>query len=160
MADGTYGKVVEQTPETVVVETLRGSWTSYPVADFLHGHPRNLSRNVFSVHQVLPVDYRLHHRVNREAVAAVKAHLEEELRKEPYGEHLIQVIVELKELGSSSLDVITIAKFGGEAGSEYHEIGWKLQQVALEASNRNGWEIPFNQLVVHSGNESPAPSPD
>ncbi len=55
-------------------------------------------------------------------------------------------------MGASSLDVITIGKFRGGAASEYTEIRWKLQQLALEVCNENGWEIPFPQLTVSSLN--------
>ena len=149
LSDEFYGKVVIQTPETVVIETIRGSYKSYPTADFLHQHPRNLSINVFAVNAILGIDYKYRNIVNTEVITKVKAFMEEEFKKEFYGEHLVQVIVELKNLGESSLDIITIAKFSGEAASEYTEIGWKLQQNCPRCRQqiRMGYPIPAGNVA-------------
>lgn len=149
VGDGTYGEVVEQTPEVVVVATTRGIHRTYPSVDYMAQHPKNLSVNFFAVPRVVGLDYRYRDIVNTEIVTKLKAAIEAGFRETPYGEHLNRVIVELKELGDSSLNVITIGRFAGPAASEYTEIGWKIQQLALECCNENGWEIPFPQLTVH-----------
>lgn len=147
--DGTYGEVVEQTPEVVVLSTVRGSHKHYPTVDYLEQHPKNLSSNAFSVNHTVGLDYRYRNIVNTEIVDKLKQGIQEGFTRQPYGEHLMQVIVEFKEMGASSLDIITIAKFKGGAASEYWEIGWKLQQLALDVCNENDWEIPFPQMVLH-----------
>ncbi|MEM7587420.1 MAG: hypothetical protein AAF560_28790 [Acidobacteriota bacterium] len=152
LSDGIYGEIVEQTPEVVIVATVRGSYQHYPTIEYLNHHPRNLSSNFFAVNHIVGLDYRYRDIVNTEIVSKLKQGLEEGFRKEFYGEHLAVVIVEFKEMSASSLDIITIAKFRGGAASEYTEIRWKLQQLALEVCNENGWEIPFPQLVVTSAN--------
>lgn len=157
LSDGIYGEVVEQTPEVVIIATVRGSYQHYPTVDYINQYPRNLSRNFFACNHVVCLDYRYRDIVNTEIITKLKQGLEAGFRKEAYGEHLAVVIVELKEMGASSLDVITIAKFRGGAASEYTEIRWKLQQLALEVCNENNWDIPFPQLSVHSATQ-PLPS--
>lgn len=154
LEDGTYGEIVEQTPEVVTVSTTRGIHRSYPTPDYLAQHPKNLSVNFFAVPRVVGLDYRYRDIVNTEIVTKLKAAIEKGFREMPYGKYLNRVIVELKEMSSSSLDIITIARFEGPAASEWTEIGWKIQQLALECCNENGWEIPFPQLTVHQA-ESP-----
>jgi hypothetical protein len=75
--------------------------------------------------------------------------LEEEIKKQVYGKYLKRVVVELKEFDNSSLNVTTIAQFSGEAASEYWEIGWLLQQVALDACNKYDWKIAHHQVSLH-----------
>ena len=148
-SDDTYGEVVEQTPEVVILSTVRGSYKHYRTVDYLAHRPKNLSSNFFSVNHTVSLDYRYRDILNSEIAPILKQGIREGIEKEFYGEHLVQVIAELEAMGSSSLDLITIAKFKGEAASEYFEIGWKLQQIALDICNENGWDIPFPQLVVH-----------
>ena len=131
---------------------LRGSLKAYPTAEFLSQYPRNLTRNLFSVKGILGVDYKHRHIAQSEIAPKVKAMLEETIKKQFYGDCLVQTIVEVQQLADSSINIITIAKFSGGAASEYTEIGWLLQQVALEACNQNGWEIPFPQRTLHMVN--------
>lgn len=148
-SDDTYGEVVEQTPEVVVLSTVRGSYKHYGTVDYLAHRPKNLSTNFFSVNHTVGLDYRYRSVINSEIAPILKQGIREGFEKEPYGEHLVQVIAELQEMGASSLDLITIVKFRGGAASEYFEIGWRLQQIALDICNEHGWDIPFPQLVVH-----------
>jgi len=152
LSDDFYGRIVEQTPEIVTIETMRGTWKTYPTADFLKLAPRNLSCNVFPVVKRLGIDYSHRNEVNGDIVKQLVKEFEAEIKKEFYGEHLIEVRIELEELAESSLNIITIAKFNGAVASEYFEIGWRVQQIALEACNKYGWSIPFPQLTIHQNN--------
>ena len=105
------------------------------------------------MNNILPLDHKYRKIVNKEIAPKLKKAIETGIKKEFYGEFLLQVIVELKTISPSSLDLITIAKFTGDAASEYFEIGWKLQQLALEVCNKNEWDIPLPQLVLHQENQ-------
>lgn len=150
MADGCYGKVVTQTPEQVVIDTQRGSWKTYPMGEFLANRPQNLSRNNFSVNQTIRIAYQYRDRVNAEIAPQIKAFFAEAIKQEPYGHLLLQLIVELRRMNQSSLDLICVLKFKGDTASEYYEIGWKIQQIALDALNSLGLEIPYPHLQVLS----------
>ncbi len=148
LSDGYYGKVFVQTPEQVGIETQRGSYKTYPVSEFLKNKPQNLSRNFFSVNRTIGIDFKYRDRINHEIAPAVKAFFEEAVRKEPYGHLLVQIIVELKAINPSSLGLICILKFKGDTASEYFEIGWKIEQIALEALNHLDIKIPYPHLTI------------
>lgn len=152
LSDGFYGEVVRQTPEQVTIATMRGSHKIYPTADFLHQHPRNLTIDVFAVKNSVRLDLKYRDIVNSDIAPKLKQAIEDGIKKEWYGEYLLLVLAELEEISESALTMLTIGKFSGEAASEYFEIGWKLQQIAIDACNTYGWDIPVPQLRLHGGN--------
>jgi len=149
LSDGYYGELVTQTPDIIQIGTMRGSYKSYTPKDFLQQRPQNLSINLFSVNNVLNLDFRHSDIVLEEVPKKVEVMLQKSIEQQFYGKYLKRIVVELKQFDNSSLNVITIAQFSGEAASEYKEIGWLLQQVALEACNKYGWRIAFNQVMLH-----------
>ncbi len=149
MPDGRYGKVEIQTPDIVQINTLRGSFQAYTTSDFIKQHPRNLSINLFSVNNILNIDFKHSDIVLEQVPEKVKLMLEEKIKEQFYGEYLKRILVELKEFDHSSLNVITIAQFSGEVASEYTEIGWLLQQETLDACNKYGWKIAHKQITLH-----------
>ncbi len=153
MGDGVYGEIVAQTPEHVTVSTVRGSFQTYTVSEFLKKSPRNLTINTFACPVIFNIDYKYRYIVNHDIINKLRASMEEDIKKEFYGKYLVKLIIELKVLDDSSLGIITIGRFSGEAASEWTEIHWKLQQLALEAANKHGWDIPFPQLKIHKGGE-------
>ena len=84
-----------------------------------------------------------------EIPSKLNALVEEELAKEPYGEHLIQTRVELANLNNSALNVLIGAMFTGKADSEHRVIRKKLIKIGVEACNRFGWQIALPQLKIH-----------
>ncbi len=149
LSDGYYGKIEGQTPDIVLLNTLRGSYKSYTPKDFLQQRPQNLSINLFSVNNVLNLDFRHSDIAIEQAPEKVKVMLEEKISQQFYGKYLKRTIVELREFDTSSLNIVTIAQFSGEAASEYTEIGWLLQQVALAACNKYDWKISSKQVMLH-----------
>ncbi|MEM1321351.1 MAG: mechanosensitive ion channel family protein [Bacteroidota bacterium] len=158
LSDGFYGKVFIQTPELVGINTQRGSYKTYPMKEFLSNRPQNLSRNTFSVNRTVEIAHRYRDRVNTEIAPAMQTFFEEAIKKESYGDLLLQVIVELKEITPSSLGLICILKFKGDLASEYFELGWKIEQVALDALNHLGIEIPHPHLTLSNGKTSLQPA--
>jgi hypothetical protein len=152
LSDGYYGKIEGQTPDIVLLNTLRGSYKSYTPKDFLQQRPQNLSINLFSVNNILNLDFQHSDSVLDDIPKKVEDMLRESIEQQFYGKYLTRLIVELKTFDNSSLNVITIAQFSGEAASEYTEIGWLLQQVALAACNKYGWKISLNQVMLHQAN--------
>jgi hypothetical protein len=47
------------------------------------------------------------------------------------------------------LEYFVLADFNGEAAPRYAALGRMIQTACLNASNEQGWEIPFPQMVVH-----------
>ena len=120
-----------------------------PTCDFLAQHPRNLSINVFNVTGSLHLGLKHRGIVLEEVPAVLKQMLEERIKSDWIGEHLVRILVNLRKVDSSSLEIFIILVFKGPAASEQTEIGWLIHQVALEACNKHGWEIPYDRLTVN-----------
>ncbi len=149
LADGTFGKVILQTPETVTMDVLGGCRKTYPAASFIGQNPVNLSKNNFGVGMTFGVDYAHQADVTRDIPERLRAVMMEDLAKEEFGADLIDVLVQFKEAAASSLDLLVWASFAGNAAPYYYAIGRVLQRIAVDACNASGWGIPFTQVTVH-----------
>ncbi len=152
LADGAMGKVILQTPEQVVLDTLGGCHKTYPTQSFLQQNPINYSINNFGVFVTFGLDYSHQSQITREIPQTLERILAEELAKEEYGKDLLTLLVQFKEAGSSSLDLLVVTSFPGKwAITSYFAIGRTLQRVIVDACTQQGWGIPFPQLTVHAG---------
>lgn len=152
LADGTYGKVVQQTPEQVVLVRLGGSLKTYPAADFLEQAPENLSRD-FRISTTFGIDYR-HQADCTEAIPRRLATAVEAALLAAVGhEHLRSVKVELEAAGASSLDYAVLADFSGEVASRLNVLTRLITRTCVDTCNAEGWVIPFTQLTVHQAGE-------
>ncbi len=143
-----FGRVLLQTPELVQVQVI-GATKTWPVSDFLAQYPRNLSLEGFAIPISFGLDYSHQADILTTIVAQLRAHLEARLAEQVFHDHLTDLIVDFNEAASSSLNLIIVAVFDGAAAAHYWTIRRLLQRSALEACNRHGWVIPFDQLTVH-----------
>jgi predicted nucleic acid-binding Zn-ribbon protein len=146
--DGCFGKVIQQTPDQVVVLRLGGSLKTYPTADFIEQCPENLSRG-FRVTSTFGVGYG-HRGIATDQVPqmlqeAILRYLVEALGRE----QVRSVKVEFKAAAASSLDYIILADFSGEAASRQAALERMIQQACIEVCNEQDWDIPFPQMVIH-----------
>ncbi|MCW1915345.1 hypothetical protein OJ996_17300 [Luteolibacter sp. GHJ8] len=146
--DGCFGKVIQQTPEQVVILRLGGSLKTYPTADFLEQCPENLSRG-FRISSTFGIGYG-HRAAATEEIPkilqeAVHRHLVEVLGRE----FVKSVKVEFKAAAASSLDYAILADFNGEAAQRYAALERMIQTACVNACNEQEWDIPFPQMVVH-----------
>ena len=148
--DGTYGRVMTQTPEVVRLVQYGTMVKSYPATDFLAMRPTNLSGG-FTLHVVFGVDYQHQANVTTGIPDTLKAAVEEAVSLRPKGEMCKGVRAEFKEAGSSSLDISLFVSFHGDAASEYYPMTRATQRACVDACTTNGWVIPFPQLTVHRG---------
>jgi hypothetical protein len=149
LADGTYGKVVLQCPETVQLILLGGSRKTYGAATFLQLNPLNLSTN-FRLNARVRLDYRHQAESTGSIPARLASLVTEALHQTGHGQELIQLGVEFKEAGASSIDLEIIADFRGAAAKDYDALSRTLPRLAVEACNAQGWVIPTAQITVHS----------
>ncbi len=154
LGDGTFGKVAVQTPERVQLLVL-GSPRTYTTRDFLSYTPRNLS-NGFT----LVVEFGLDYRHQAEITTTIRDQMGRDVAdglagSEVAGE-LMQFSVEFSKAADSSLNLLLIAGFRGEAADRYFRLQRLIQRLAVEACNRHGWVIPFNQLTVHMASDGGA----
>lgn len=148
LADGTFGRVVQQTPELVQLK-VGAALRNYPVAAYLDAQPQNLSQEGFGVSIKFSIDYR--HQA--EATTTIREQLREYIGKglaqDPLSAHMKDYFVEFDTAATSSLDFVIGASYSGEAAEGYYTLRRLLQRLALEAANLHGWLIPFTQMTVH-----------
>lgn len=148
LSDSTYGKVVSQTPEQVIVLKLGGSRVFYRTDTFLGLNPENLSRN-FRIDVVFGIDYAHQADVTTTIREVFETRTNAELISLVGEEGLISLKVEFREAGASSLDFELIADFSGEIASKYNTLHRAIQRICVDICNENGWVIPFTQVTVH-----------
>lgn len=149
LADGTFGKVVTQTPEVVQLIVGGGSHKTYLTTEFLKQTPLNLSRS-FSVRITYGIDYRHQAIAITEVPSKLKEAVNAGLINEGYRNDLLNLNVEFKEAADSSLDYLVSAEFSGRIAGDYYKLSRIMQKVALETCNKYGWEIPFTTYTVHT----------
>jgi len=147
--DGSYGQVIAQTPETVQLKVM-GALKTYRTTSFIEQNPRNLSLQGFTLMMTFGLDYQHQEQVTSSIRETMQQELTEGLSQTDMAQYQTQLAVEFKEAAASSLDLIVITSFNGDAADRYFAIQRLLQRLAVDACNRHGWDIPFNQITVHS----------
>ncbi len=151
LSDGTFGRVVTQTPEQVVVELRGTSPKTFPALAFLDLHPVNLSRG-FRIRSEFGIDYA--HAA--ESTTRIPQILSEALTTaigEAHGADTIkQVRVEFAEADDSSLEIAIRIDMDGSVAERFNQLHRLVQRVAVDTAVREGWTIPFPQLTLHRAN--------
>lgn len=146
--DGVMGKVVQQTPEQVVLVKLGGSYKTYPTLTYLSKNPENISPQ-FSVSTTFGLDYQYQSIATTEIPHIMQKKILRSLVDE-FGKDLVRSVnVEFASAAASSLDFRITASVSGELAPQYNVIQRMLQRGAVDAANENHWVIPFPQLTVH-----------
>ncbi len=149
LADETWGKVLSQTPEMVQLLLIGGSRKTYPTPDFLQQSPANLSTG-FRLKLTFGIDYQHQAESTREIPKALQEMLVSELAHQGYKDVLVELKVEFKEAGASSLDLQILADFSGAAAQDYMRLSRAIPAIAVDACNKYGWVIPFTQITLHT----------
>jgi small-conductance mechanosensitive channel len=124
---------------------------SMPTSSFLGSKIFNISDAPFWAGVNFSIAYK--HRF--EALGDLREKLgnfvEEEIKKQPYGEHVLYPWVDLAGLGDdSSLTFMVWIQMAPEAANKYGAMSLHLNQIALEAANKYGWEIiRFTPVELH-----------
>jgi hypothetical protein len=153
LADGTFGQVAMQTPEIVQLILLGGSRKTYQTMEFLQQSPNNLSTN-FRLNVTFGIDYQHQAISTQEVPDKFQKMLKEALIQKGYDDDLLNLKVEFKEAGASSLDLAILADFSGEVAKDHEVLSRLLQRIAVDACNTYGWIIPFTQITLHTADSS------
>jgi small-conductance mechanosensitive channel len=148
LADGTFGKVIQQSPDQVTVLKHGGSLKSFPTALFLEQTPENLSRG-FRVNVKFGIDYRYQAISTIEVPEVFKLEVRHQLENALGSGAVVSVKVELASASSSSLDYAILADFTGDVASRYNVLERLIQKACVDVCNDRGWVIPFTQITVH-----------
>ena len=148
LTDGVFGKILTQTPESIVLLQLGGSRRQYPVADYLSLAPENLSKG-FRVAVTFGIDYR-HQAISTTEVPEIFTKgIHRALLNIVDREALKSLKVEFKSAGASSLDYTILADFTGEVARSYNVLDRAIQKACVDVCNEQNWGIPFTQITLH-----------
>lgn len=148
--DGTYGKVVTQTPEQVAVKLIGDAVKFFSTTDFVSLNPINLSNN-FGLEVVLGIDYQHQAIILDEIIPNLKNQVSSDLEEAFANDskHFIECSVEFMQANTSSLDIRFFIKCAGPLASQKSALVRKIQTSFVQVCNDKGYVIPFNQLTVH-----------
>lgn len=153
LSDGTFGKVIHQTPDYVHIVKLGGSRKVIPTADFLELHPENISKN-FRITVTFGIDYKHQDIAVSRVPAILEASIQRAFLEKIDKEQLFSLKVFFTSAAASSLDYRIVADFGGELAPRMNALRDLVQATCVETCNKNNWVIPFTQITVHQA-ESP-----
>jgi predicted nucleic acid-binding Zn-ribbon protein len=149
MEDQVFGTVIRQTPDIVQLD-FGGSVYTYPTARFLENRPRNLTKNGFTVFDTFGMDYSHQAIITSDILTTYRQELATALAASPFAQHNTLLNIEFEQANTSSLDFKIIASFTGAAAPDFYRIKRFLQSASVEAANKHGWIIPFQQVTIHS----------
>lgn len=133
------------------VEVMRaGLSIIYPTATFLDLAAGNMSQK-FTVSATLGLSYDLQAEITERIPQTLRSYLQNRLDEEGYSSKCLGITCEFSLANSSSLDILAVLEFQGDMASLYYRLNRSLQRWCVECCTENQWEIPFNQLTVHTG---------
>ncbi len=148
LSDDTFGKVLSQTPEQVILESF-GSRKFYMTPEFLTLKPRNLTDGYLLV-IVFGLDYGIQSRISKEIPAIFEEGLRNRYQNEM--ESVPPVIETLKvqfdSAAASSLNIKIFVKVNGKNAGEYYYYNRLTNAYLVDICNEHGLTIPFTQLTL------------
>lgn len=148
LSDGTRGGVVSLSHEQVELVLRGGAHKIYQTQKFLSLAPLNLSRN-FRLKEIFGIGYTHQAEATSSILAKVEEFIMQQIEKEGYAKHLLNLRVEFNSAGASSLDFVVIADFDGSQAPIYNRLRRAIQRWCVDVCTENHWDIPFPQLTVH-----------
>lgn len=148
VGDRPRTKVVSVSHELVETVERGGKRYLYKTADFLGHNLVNLSRN-FRLRVTFGVSYDLQDQVTTTVPNLLKTFIEMKMKEEGYADSCLNLLVEFKEAGASSLDLQILADFKGERADIYSRLERSIHKWCVDAATQFKWEIPFPQLTFH-----------
>ncbi len=148
LADGRAGQVVAQTPEMVVIQLLGGARVTYQTADYLGQTPENLSEG-FRVEVEFGIGYGHQAQAADAVIETMATGIREHMTVFVGAEYVIGADVEFLRAGASSLDYEVEVDVTGAVAHRFEDIERVLARALVLIANRENWEIPFQQIVLH-----------
>ena len=99
--------------------------------------------------ETIGVSYDLVKISTSELVEQLQDDIAARIRDEGYADALLNLRVEFEAASASSLDLVAIADFDGKLAEVYNRLRRSMQRWMVDSCTARGWQIPFNQVVVH-----------
>ena len=150
LSDGTVGKVVLQSPESVQILPVGGSFRTFPATDFLARSPRNLSHN-FRVLTRFLLDLRHAPDATTTIPLAIEAAVRDAVSTLLPPDQLLHLKADLSEVSPSGIEFLITADFAGAAAPHFSILPRVLRSACATAAFHHNWTIPFRQIVIVPG---------
>ncbi|MEM6381986.1 MAG: hypothetical protein AAF739_04870 [Pseudomonadota bacterium] len=157
LSDGNAGQVIAQTPEMVVVELLGGARITYQTADYLAATPENLSHG-YRAEVVFGIGYAHQAQSTTDIIDVMRRGVHDYFSAILEPSEIQAVDVEFFRAGASSLDYEVEIDVAGSSAHRFDEIERALARCLVDLANTHGWEIPFQQIVVHGPQDGRTPT--
>jgi VIT1/CCC1 family predicted Fe2+/Mn2+ transporter len=149
LLDGeSLAQVELQTPEVVQLRLIGGAGLTLPTAEFLRRRVVDLAQG-FRVSVPFGIDYRHQAEATDLIARRMTEALRDGLAQMLPATWLRQVDVDLAHAGNSSLDFMAKVDLAGEAAGQYDQLRRAVARLLVDACNRHGWVIPFQQVMIH-----------
>ena len=148
LSNNTYGKVLVQTSENVVISISSTLQKTFSIQEYLSLKPQNFS-NGFQINIILSLDYK--HKQNIfEIEDILRRELTELIQNNTQfpAKYFKSMIVEFKEPTTHSLDFIVCADFLGALAFDYSKLCRFINAMLVKICNKHDLSIPSQQLKV------------
>lgn len=148
LKDGTHGRIITQTPETVMVKKNGGAVVFYKTSDYLSFCPTNLSHG-FRLFINLPLGHENFAAISGDILRIFETEMTPMLIQSGYGDAMLGIRVLFKSARRSSLELEILADFGGSAASDYDTLPGTMARICMDICKRHNWRPPLHQIRVH-----------
>ncbi|XCN71932.1 MAG: hypothetical protein Q3M24_16710 [Candidatus Electrothrix aestuarii] len=136
----TWRKVIRQTPQVVEFDWF-DMLETMPTSSFMGRKIFNISAAPFWAGINFSIAYKHRFEVLGDLRDKLSKFVEEKIKEQPYGKHVLYPWVDLAGLADSSLTFMIWVQVAPEAADKYGAMSLHLNQIALEAANKYGWDI-------------------
>lgn len=145
-------EVIEQSPDSIELQSAQGTNKLIPTSDYFAAGFVNLTKSKrIRITSVFGVDYNLQAIALDEVPKKIEQEVQAYLLSLTLGTDDITTRVDFQKAGESSLDYFVIVSINSVAARHYYRIERYIQQACVSVCNREGWSIPFPQMVLHKG---------
>lgn len=148
--DETFGRVIFQSTEMVRIVMLGGAQKTYSTETFLGQNPRNISHD-FRIRTTIGIDYSHQPLATGEILERLKAYYQNEIYKLIDHSHVHSINVDFSMANASSLDYEVLLDVDGDLAPRFQTLTRALQRIGVDACNKFGLVIPFQQVTIHRG---------
>lgn len=152
LKDGVVGRVLSQTPELVQLAEPGGSVLTFKTSDFMTEAPRNLSTG-YRVRTEFGLDYRHQGIATVEIPDKLGEYVERGLKDMIGPGGVTSVDVDLLSAGDSAIVFEVEACINGGYADRFEDVEREIPRLLVDACNREGWVIPFPQMVLHRADQ-------
>jgi len=149
LKDGLRGKVIGISLELVQLVQRGGAVSTYQMDTFLSLSPLNMAKS-FRLKETFGVSYKHQKESTTEIVQKLKFIIYKRALDEGYEEVIQSISVEFESAADSSLNLVVIADFKGDAADISNRLRRSIQRWCVDAATENDWEIPYPQLQLHA----------